>query len=86
MPNPQIHDHAPADLYAGTGYVPGVVEPGLVQAATDILANKFSTFKARNGRNVGVQGDDGEMCWIVHSDDMFALETALTALRNRSET
>lgn len=53
---------------------------GLVEAATGLLERMSSTFKARNGRNVGIEADDGEKCWIVHSDDITALEGALAAL------
>jgi hypothetical protein len=49
----------------------------LREAGQGILDRMFSTFTARNGRQVGVQGDDGEKCWIVHSDDITALEDAL---------
>jgi hypothetical protein len=51
----------------------------LLAAARDLLAGKCSTYKARNGREMGIEGDDGEKCWIVHSDLIAALETALSA-------
>ncbi|UXO93966.1 hypothetical protein Pan3_44 [Pseudanabaena phage Pan3] len=54
----------------------GVVRE-LVEAARELLAAKASTYKARNGRDVGIEADDGEMCWIVHSDQIFRLEMAL---------
>ncbi len=47
-------------------------------AATELLAAKFSTYRARNGREVGVEADDGEKCWIVHIDQIAALEAALS--------
>jgi hypothetical protein len=40
-----------------------------------------STYRARNGREIGIQADDGEKCYIVHSDLIFALETALKSDR-----
>ena len=43
----------------------------------DLISTRFETFKAKNGREIGVQGDDGEKCWIVHSDQMTALEHAI---------
>jgi hypothetical protein len=46
-------------------------------ASKSVLDNMFLTWRARNGRNVGVQSDDGEKCWIVHSDDIEALRAAL---------
>lgn len=51
----------------------------LVEAARRVSKRKFSTYKARNGRDVGVEGDDGEKCFIVHSDEIFALDCALKA-------
>jgi hypothetical protein len=48
-------------------------------AARDLLAGMSSTFKARNGREVGIEADDGEKCWIVHSDLITALEATLAA-------
>ena len=51
---------------------------GLREAAQAVIDGKFSTYKARNGRDVGIQGDDGEKVWLVHSDEIFALETALS--------
>lgn len=47
------------------------------EAAQGVIDNKFSTYKARNGREVGIQGDDGEKVWLVHSDYIHALEAAL---------
>ena len=55
----------------------------VVEAARRVLAEKFSTYKAANGRDVGVEGDDGEKCWIVHSDAMFELQYALEAYDKR---
>ena len=49
----------------------------LIEAAQAILNRMSSTYKARNGREVGVQGDDGEKVWLVHSDEITALEGAL---------
>jgi hypothetical protein len=46
-------------------------------AAKELIALRRSTFRARNGREVGIEGDDGEKCWIVHSDQMTALEAAI---------
>lgn len=51
--------------------------PDLVKAAQGVIDRKFSTYRTRNGREVSIEADDGEKCWIVHSDDMFELEAAL---------
>lgn len=55
----------------------------MAEAATALIDRKMSDFKARNGRLVGVQGDDGEKCYIVHSDQIFDLQAALTAWETR---
>lgn len=49
------------------------------QAAADVIRVITSTFRAGNGRVVGIEADDGEKCFIVHSDQIFALEAALKA-------
>ena len=46
-------------------------------AARDLLASMSSTYRARNGRKMGIEADDGEKCWIVHSDQITGLEAAL---------
>jgi hypothetical protein len=55
----------------------------LREAAQGVIERMSSTYKARNGKTMGIQGDDGEMCWIVHSDDIETLRTALS--RNRGD-
>lgn len=50
------------------------------EAGSAVIDRKASTYKARNGREVGIQGDDGEMCWIVHSDEITQLEAATTQM------
>jgi hypothetical protein len=49
-------------------------------ASQAVLDRMFSTYTARNGREVGIEGDDGEKCWIVHSDDIEEMRRALAAL------
>lgn len=56
----------------------------LREAAKQVLDRMSSTYKARNGREVGVQGDDGEKCWIVHSDDIEALRAAISRATHRA--
>jgi len=50
---------------------------GLVKAAQTLIAQMSGTYKARNGRQMGIEAGDGEKCWIVHSDDIVSLEAAL---------
>lgn len=52
----------------------------LMSAARDLLDGMNSTFTSRNGREVGIQADDGEKCYIVHSDFTAELEGALHAV------
>lgn len=49
-------------------------------AAKGIISSRSSTCKARNGRLMNIEDDNGEMCWIVPFDEMHALETALETL------
>lgn len=57
--------------------------PDFIDAARDIVASRSSTFKARNGRDVSIQDDSGEMCWIVPFDEMLALESAIAKAEGR---
>ena len=62
--------------------LPAAVDEGWreLEAATKaLIASKVDTFKARNGRHVGIEDDSGEKCWIVPFDDMAALERAVAA-------
>lgn len=43
----------------------------------DTINDKRSTFRARNGREVGIQDDSGEKCWIVGHESIWAMERAL---------
>lgn len=52
-------------------------ERRLREVALEVLRSKFSTYRARNGRDVGIQDESGEKCWIVPFDPMFALEAVL---------
>lgn len=51
----------------------------VLEAAKDIIASRSSTYKAKNGRVMGIEDDSGEMMWIVPFDEMAALEAALTS-------
>lgn len=68
---------APADSDARTA--------ALEEAARNLIARMSSTYTARNGRKVGIQADDGEKCYIVHSDEIHALEVALARPNTSSE-
>lgn len=48
----------------------------LRNAVAAMAEGKQSTFRARNGREVGIEADDGEKCWIVHNDLIHAAEVA----------
>lgn len=48
-------------------------------AANGIIEAKTSTFRARNGRDVGIQDEHGEKCWIVPFEAMDLLEAAIEA-------
>jgi hypothetical protein len=48
-------------------------------AAKELIDAKTSTFRARNGRDVGIEDEHGEKCWIVPFDKMDALIAALEA-------
>ncbi|UIJ43754.1 hypothetical protein LZK98_11695 [Sphingomonas cannabina] len=52
----------------------------LHEAACAIAANATDTYRARNGRQISIEADDGEKCWIVHSDDFEALCSAAAAI------
>jgi len=49
----------------------------LRRAAEDVIASRMDTFKARNGRRLGLEDDSGEKCWIIPFDNMIDLEQAL---------
>lgn len=50
------------------------------EAAQGLVAAKFSTYRARNGREIGIEDDSGEKVWLVPSDQMHALEVALALI------
>lgn len=55
----------------------------VIAAARALVEGKSSTFKARNGRDVGIEMDDGEKGYIVHSDLICALEGAIATYDKR---
>jgi hypothetical protein len=54
----------------------------LLKAAEAIKQMKFDRYKKRNGHETGIEADDGEKCWIVHSDQISALEFAIKEARS----
>jgi len=64
-------------------YYKGDADPRLIEAARCVVEQRFSTYRARNGREVGIQGDDGEKVWLVHSEPMFELESAYGAMEEK---
>lgn len=49
------------------------------EAGQTILDTMSDAYTAGNGRRVGIQAGDGEKCWIVHSDQIEYLRSALKA-------
>ena len=54
-------------------------DDALFDAARALLESRSSTFKARNGRDCGIQDEHGEKMWIVPFEEMLALEDAVEA-------
>lgn len=57
----------------------------LWDAAEAVLSSMSDSYTARNGRQMGIQGDDGEKCWIVHSDAVEELRRAHAKARAISD-
>jgi hypothetical protein len=51
----------------------------LREAAKGLLARASDTYRKRNGHVSSIEADDGEKCWIVHSDDIEDLRRAVDA-------
>jgi hypothetical protein len=74
------YDFSPADTIAAWNTRrPTLSDEAVERAARDLIASRFETYRAGNGRQVSIQDDAGEKCWIVPFDAMHALETAITA-------
>ena len=43
------------------------------EAALEVLDGLNGIYKSRNGRDVSIEGDDGEKCWILSNDGYEAL-------------
>ena len=50
-------------------------------ALEGIVSRATRTYRARNGRQVSIEADDGEACLIVHSDEFSMAERALEIIR-----
>lgn len=55
----------------------------VIAAARAVLEGKCSTFKAGNNRQVGIEMDDGEKGYIVHSELIAQLESAVALYDKR---
>lgn len=51
---------------------------GVVADIRELISTRSDHFTMRNGERRSIEGDDGEKCWIVTFDPMFALETFLS--------
>lgn len=56
----------------------------LVEAAQTLIAQMSDTYKARNSKRMSIEADDGEKCYIVHSDDIFSLQSALDGMGEKA--
>ena len=54
------------------------VNAELVEAAQELEARAYTSYRARNGRMCSIEGDDGEQAFIVPYDAMMALRAALS--------
>jgi hypothetical protein len=57
----------------------------LLEALRNLIDNKQSSYKARNGKEVHLQGDDGEKMWISSSDDFLEVEHAINAYSSKPQ-
>lgn len=60
-------------------YQDGLSEAEYIRAdaARELLDNLQHSYRARNGREVGIEADDGEKMYIIHSDSVDLLRSAL---------
>ncbi len=61
------------------------VNAELVEAAQELEARAYTSYRARNGRMCSIEGDDGEQAFIVPYDAMMALRAALRAQAGEGE-
>ncbi len=58
---------------------PDTKAQALADALRDALAQSFTHYTARNGRQCSIEGDDGEQCTILPFDAVNDLRAALAA-------
>ncbi|HET6610134.1 MAG TPA: hypothetical protein VFG62_25950 [Rhodopila sp.] len=54
----------------------------LLESADLVEANRSAAYKARNGKTISVQTDNGERVDLVHSDNTFGLAMAAIEMRS----
>ncbi|PQM29387.1 hypothetical protein CVO77_00155 [Sphingopyxis lindanitolerans] len=74
-PFPKGHRHHPDELDA----------PSIEEAAQAVIASANDYYTARNGKRMGIEGDDGEKCWIVPFDQFEDLRRALSTTSEAPE-
>jgi len=73
-----------ADLHAQIARLREVLGR-LIRSAQEVSEGKSSTFKARNGRVMSIETDDGERAAILHCDLFSDLDTAVSVARTALE-
>jgi hypothetical protein len=57
----------------------------VIDAAREVDNSKFDTYKARNGRDCGIEDQSGEKCFIVPHEPILKLAQAVQALNKYEE-
>ncbi len=65
--------------------VPSPEVTALVEAARALLNNRAERIGKKYGQPVGIELDDGEKGYIVHSDDCHALEIAIAPFTEKGK-
>lgn len=60
---------------------PPTLSEDLREAAQAVIEQAFDFYKARNGRVMSIEGEDGEKCWIVPFDAFEQLRAALAQVK-----
>lgn len=76
--------HEAAALVIDRALRPATMPGDVVEAAQELEARAYTSYRARNGRMCSIEGDDGEQAFIVPNDAMMALRDALS--RNQATT
>lgn len=56
----------------------------LFNSGQALSAAAFTTYRKRNGQIGTIEGDDGEMCFIVPHDELIELRAAIEAMHSAS--